>query len=57
MSEMEGIQPIPDIVKDGQRRLATVTAVFWFEIVGTLALGAMVVASPPLVLRRSRTRL
>jgi hypothetical protein len=32
--------------RDGQRRLATIAAVFWFEMVGALLIGSMVVLSP-----------
>jgi hypothetical protein len=35
-----------DTAGEGQRRLATIAAVFWFEVVGVLALGSMLVMSP-----------
>lgn len=31
---------------EGQRRLATIAALFWFEVVGALIVGSMVVLSP-----------
>lgn len=43
---MDATGVVPDRAKEGQRRLATTAAVFWFQAVGALAIGALVVLSP-----------
>lgn len=43
-----GVEFMSDRAREGQRRLATIAAVFWFEMVGALFVGSMVLSFLPL---------